>query len=105
MTDVDTAIRPEASIERGLVRPRGVVIVTDGRERPLGDVLRRGLMVTTSRCGDFRAALALLPNVPDLADALVTTTRPSDRLAEALAAAATPEQLKVVVTQDESKFT
>jgi threonine dehydrogenase-like Zn-dependent dehydrogenase len=58
--------------------------------------------VTTSRCGDFRAALDLLPDVPDLADALVTATFPAERLAEAFAAAADPGQLKVVVTQEGS---
>ena len=68
-------------------------------------MLRRGVVVTTSRCGDFRAALDLLPSVPDLGDALVTATLPADRLDEAFAAAAAPEQLKVVVTQDETRYT
>jgi threonine dehydrogenase-like Zn-dependent dehydrogenase len=99
LADVDTAIRPHVGIERGLVRPRGVVVVAEGRERPLGDaVLRRGVVVTTSRCGDFQAALDLLPEVPDLADALVTKTLPADRLDQALTVAAAPEQLKVMVT-------
>jgi hypothetical protein len=105
IADVDVAIRPDAGVERGLVRPRGVVVIAEGKEGPLGDaVLRRGVVVTTSRCGDFHTALNLLPDVPDLADALVTTTFAADRLAEAFAAAAAPEQLKVVVTQGESKF-
>jgi threonine dehydrogenase-like Zn-dependent dehydrogenase len=87
------------------VRPRGVVIVAEGQEQPLGDaVLRRGVVVTTSRCGEFGAALELLPEIVDGADALVTSMFSADRLAEAFAAAASPEQLKVVVTQDGSKF-
>jgi threonine dehydrogenase-like Zn-dependent dehydrogenase len=105
IADVDVAIRPAAGIERGLVRPRGVIVITEGRERPLADaLLRRGVVVTTSRCGEFDAAVDLLREAPDLAGALVTTTLPADRLAEAFAAAASPEQLKVVVTQPASKF-
>jgi threonine dehydrogenase-like Zn-dependent dehydrogenase len=102
LADVDTAIRPVAGVERGLVRPRGLVVVSGGGPRgPLADaVLGRGVTITTSRCGDFRAALDLLPDVPDLADALVTATFPADRLADAFAAAADPGQLKVVVTQE-----
>ena len=105
VTEVDAVIRPEASIERGVVRPRGLIVVTEGTERLLGEaVLRRGVVVTTSRCGEFHSAIDLLPEVPDLPDALVTTTFPADRLAEALTTAATPGHLKVVVTQDGSTF-
>jgi threonine dehydrogenase-like Zn-dependent dehydrogenase len=105
MAEVDDAIRPNPSMQRGLVRPRGVVVVAEGKERPLGDaVLHRGVVVTTSRCGDFRAALDLLPDVPDLAAELVTTIFPTDRLADAFTAAAAADQLKVIVTQDESQF-
>ena len=105
IADVDTAIRPDGSIERGLVRPRGMVVVAEAKERPLGDaLLRRGVMVTTSRCGDFRSALDMLPDVPDLAAELVTTTLPADRLVDAFTAAAASDQLKVIVTQDGSKF-
>jgi hypothetical protein len=105
LSDVDTAIRPTPGVERGLVRPRGLVVVAGRGSGGLADALDRGVVVTTSRCGDFGAALGLLPEVPDLAAALVTTTLAADRLAEAFAAAAAPEQLKVVVTQDESKYT
>jgi threonine dehydrogenase-like Zn-dependent dehydrogenase len=106
MAEVDGAIRPDAGIERGLVRPRGVVVVAEGKEGPLGQaLLRRGVVVTTSRCGDFRPALDLLPEVPDLAEALVTTTLPVRRLDHAFTVAAAPEQLKVLVTQDESEYT
>ena len=107
LAEVDTAIRLVAGLERGLVRPRGLIVVSGGAagRQVLGDaVLGRGVMVTTSRCGDFRAALDLLPDVPALADALVTATFPAERLVEAFAAAADPGQLKVVVTQEGSAF-
>jgi threonine dehydrogenase-like Zn-dependent dehydrogenase len=100
IAEVDGAIRPVAGVERGLVRPRGLVVVARGA--PVGGLLaaavERGVVVTTSRCGDFRAALDLLYDVPDLPAALVTATFPADRLADAFAAAASPTQLKVVVT-------
>src|SRR5262249_29195784 len=93
LADADRAIRPHADVERGLVRPRGtIVLASDGSEHaPLGAAIReRGLVVTSSRCGDFRAALDLLGDVSDLAERLVTATVPADRLADAFAMAADP---------------
>ena len=104
LADVDTAIRATPGVERGLVRPRGLVVVAGRGGGSLSNALDRGVVVTTSRCGDFHAALDLLPDVPDLANALVTTTLPSDRLAEAFAKAVTPDQLKVMVTHDSTTF-
>jgi threonine dehydrogenase-like Zn-dependent dehydrogenase len=104
LADVDTAIRPTPGIERGLVRPRGLVVVAGRGGGSLSNALDRGVVVTTSRCGDFHTALDLLPDVPDLADALVTTALPPDRLAEAFAKAAAPDQLKVMVTHESTTF-
>src|SRR6185295_14806998 len=64
LSAVDTAIRPTPGIERGLVRPRGLVVMASEASGPLERAIRRGLFVTTSRCGDFRGALDLLPDVP-----------------------------------------
>ncbi len=98
LAEVDDAIRRTAG--RG-VRPRGLVLLArDAPREPLAAaIVGRGLVVTSSRCGDFRAALDLLPDVPDLASALVTATLPAPRLDEAFAAAADPAHVKVVVTQ------
>jgi hypothetical protein len=60
--------------------------------------------VTTSRCGDLRAALDLLPEVPELAERLVTAVFPAERLGEAFAAAASPAQTKVLVTQPDGSL-
>ncbi len=97
LRDVGHAIRPGTR----LVRPRGLVLLARDapRESIAAAIAGRGLLVTTSRCGDFRAALELLPAVPDVAEALVTATIPAERLAEALVAAADPAHVKVVVTQ------
>jgi threonine dehydrogenase-like Zn-dependent dehydrogenase len=104
---IDGVLRPTPGVERGLVRPRGLVLVAGaGSARgPLADaLLDRGVLVTTSRCGDFTSALDVLPDVDDLAATLVTAVRPGDRLADAFAAAARSDHLKVVVTQPESLF-
>jgi threonine dehydrogenase-like Zn-dependent dehydrogenase len=100
LAEVDQVIRPVAGVERGLVRPRGLVLlVIDAPLQTLDTaVAERGLVVSTSRCGDFRAALDLLPETPDLAAHLVTATFPATRLGDAFAAAASPAHLKVVVT-------
>jgi D-arabinose 1-dehydrogenase-like Zn-dependent alcohol dehydrogenase len=88
VADVDGVIRPDPRSERGLVRPRGLVLVTDA-DAP---------HITTSRCGDFDAALDLLTDIgPQLADRLITAVLPAAKLDEALAAAASPQHVKVLV--------
>jgi threonine dehydrogenase-like Zn-dependent dehydrogenase len=107
LAEVDAAIRPCPDVERGLVRPRGLVLLaaTHGSAEPLAVAVReRGLVVTTSRCGDFHSALDLLPDAPDLAGHLVTATFAAARLGDAFATAARPEHLKVVVTQPGDLF-
>jgi threonine dehydrogenase-like Zn-dependent dehydrogenase len=102
LAEIDDAIRPTAGVERGLVRARGVIGILPHARDPsplVRAVVERGLTITTSRCGDMRAALDLLPAVPDLAAALVTATVPATRLRDAFAAAASPAHVKVVVAQ------
>lgn len=101
LAEVDGAVRPVAGVERGLVRPRGLVLLvaTETRQTLDAAVAGRGLVLTTSRCGDLRAALELLADVPDLAEHLVTGSFPADRLGAAFAAARSPAHVKVVVTQ------
>ena len=106
VAEVDAAIRPAAGVERGIVRPRGTILLAPGAGNGAvaAAVRERGLVVSTSRCGDLRAALELLPDVPGLAARLVTAVHPADRLADAFAAAASPTELKVVVTQPDAAF-
>jgi threonine dehydrogenase-like Zn-dependent dehydrogenase len=101
LADVDCAIRPTPGDERGLVRPRGLLVLAPGdTASPLASaILERGLVVTTSRCGDLRSALALLPSSGDaLVEHLVTDELPASRLGDAMARAAAPSARKVVVT-------
>ena len=67
---IDAAIRPRADREVSPVRPRGTIYLSTGGVREASTlvdaVLDRGLRVSTSRCGDFRAALELLDADRDL---------------------------------------
>jgi threonine dehydrogenase-like Zn-dependent dehydrogenase len=61
--EIDAAIRPTAGLERSAVGPRGMIHVADaGQPRTplLEAILGRDLRVTSSRCGDFHAALEVL---------------------------------------------
>lgn len=70
---VDAAIRPGRAGGRSLLRPRGRVLITGqpaagagGGSALLDAVVARGLMLSSSRCGDFAAALQLLERNPAL---------------------------------------
>jgi len=100
---VDRAIRPWPDLERGLVAPRGTILVADvGQVRGglLEPVLGRGVRVSTSRCGDFREALkalAALENLKIDLGALVTEVLPVAQLARAFQRARSPDNIKVAV--------
>jgi len=102
---IDHAIRPQAGVERGLVRARGTICVVDvgqPRDRLLAALLDKRLRISTSRCGDFGAALDLLADPATqlggrLGEKMVTDVFPAARLADALDAAARPSSIKVLV--------
>ena len=103
--DVDAAVRPIPGEEIGLVRPRGQVCILGGGQPPgplLGAVARRGLRLSTSRCGNFLQALELLESDDELRQrlpALITHRMPADELPRALELARSPDCIKVVVHQ------
>jgi threonine dehydrogenase-like Zn-dependent dehydrogenase len=101
---VDAAIRPVAGQEFALVRPRGAILVpadAEVSESPLlAAVARRGLRLSSSRCGDFRAALALLAADPALCrgiERLVTHRFDARDLPAAFATARSRACIKAVV--------
>ena len=106
LDEVDAMIRPHAGVERGLVHARGRIALASGRgaDGPLASAVHeRGLVVSSSRCGELDAALASLRDPRHglgvrLGDALVHDLVPADRLAEAFARAG-DGGTKVVVTQ------
>ena len=104
---VDAAVRPRAGSEEPLVRPRGLVLLhpqTATAGAPLLDaVVRRGLRLSTSRCGEFAPALALLASDSELArigERLVTHRFRGEQLAEAFATARSRGCIKAVVAQE-----
>jgi threonine dehydrogenase-like Zn-dependent dehydrogenase len=101
---VDAAIRPVPGEEVALVRPRGAILVpaaADVASSPLlAAVAGRGLRLSSSRCGDFRAALALLaadPALCRLGEGLVTHHFAAADLPAAFAAARSRGCIKAVV--------
>lgn len=104
---VDAAIRPRPGDERSLVRPRGSVLVLPNAQvaaSPLLDAIaRRGLVLSSSRCGDFRIALDLLANDADLrriGERLVTHRFPASELPAAFATARSRSCIKAVVVHE-----
>jgi len=98
---VDEALRPDATREVSLVRPRGVVLVRDGRGSALLEaIVGRNLRLTSSRCGDFGRALRLMqadPSLHGIGDELITHRFGVDHIGEAFAVAATPACIKAVI--------
>ncbi|MEM7204568.1 MAG: alcohol dehydrogenase catalytic domain-containing protein [Planctomycetota bacterium] len=116
---LDAAVRPLPTQETSLVRPRGTLLVAPSEPAPAGSregspgptaavdgadllevVAARGVRVSTSRCGDFATALALLaadPALQRLGDRLISHRYPATDLAQAFATARSPNALKVVV--------
>ncbi len=93
--EVDALLRPEPGVERGAVRARGTILLTGRGARTADDLVallrRRGLRVTSTRCGDFPEALAVLAD-PALrsgfGERLVAGIVPAARLADAFGRAA-----------------
>jgi threonine dehydrogenase-like Zn-dependent dehydrogenase len=110
LDEADAVIRPHAGVERGLVHARGRLFFTDGRaaSSPLDAALcERGLVISSSRCGDLRAAMAVLADpghgLGELGHLLVRDVLPAVRLADAFAHAA-GGGTKVVVTQEGARW-
>jgi len=102
---IDALLRPLRGVERGIVRARGTILVADvgqSRDALLSALLDKGLRLTTTRCGDFRAAIGVLGDpAADLArrlgERMITHRFPAARLADAFAAAVDRASIKVVV--------
>lgn len=101
LAGVDAAVRPRPGTERGLVRARGTIAVADTgqpRDPVLSALLDRGVRLSTSRCGDLGAALALLADADvDLGARMVTDRIDATQLDTAFARAADPHAIKVGV--------
>lgn len=101
---VDAAVRPRGAAEPALVRPRGAVLLhpdsaVDGSSL-LTAVVGRGLVLSSSRCGDFAVALQMLAADPELArigERLITHRFPAGQLVDAFATAGARGCIKAIV--------
>jgi hypothetical protein len=104
--EVDAAIRPVPGRETPLVRPRGIILVlpSAATTSPLLDAItKRSLRLSSSRCGDFRSALALLAANPELqriGERLISHRFAARELPAAFAMAGSRASVKVVVDHD-----
>ncbi|MBL8735069.1 MAG: alcohol dehydrogenase catalytic domain-containing protein [Planctomycetes bacterium] len=104
--EVDAAIRPVPGRETSLVRPRGTILVqpSAATTSPLLDAITsRSLRLSSSRCGDFRSALALLAANPELqriGERLISHRFAARDLPAAFAMAGSRASVKVVVDHD-----
>ena len=100
---IDQALRPWPGQEESLVRARGEISISRASDAdgPLVIALsQRNLRLSTSRCGDFKEALALLGTDAELVTCLpqlITHRLRADQLGEALETAQRPESIKVIV--------
>ncbi|MBL9079727.1 MAG: alcohol dehydrogenase catalytic domain-containing protein [Planctomycetes bacterium] len=101
---VDAAIRPIVGAEVALVRPRGSILLVPELAHDasplLAAVAGRGLVLGSSRCGDFAAALDLLAHdalLRRLGERLVTHRFAAADLPAAFATARTRACIKAVV--------
>lgn len=102
---IDQAVRPATSHQRSLVRPRGDILLTRAAKASMDSplihkIVDEGLRLTSSRCGDFRRAIQLLLDDPELrkvGEKLVTHTFDNSDMNATFAAARSPECIKAVV--------
>jgi threonine dehydrogenase-like Zn-dependent dehydrogenase len=105
----ERSIRPFDDRQDSLVRPRGAILVTSPAQAEieasplLGAVWERNLRLTTSRCGDFAAAIALLQSDDALravAPRLITHRFTAAEVPQAFQAAAGPDAIKAIVEHE-----
>ena len=105
---LDSVIRPCPAREVSLVRPRGDILLVSGdggadRSPLIGSILKSGLRLTSSRCGDFHAAIELLSEDPELArvgSRLITHTFDAEHTAEAFSTARSSACIKAVIERE-----
>jgi len=101
--EIDGIIRPVASQEISLVKPRGAVLfLGEPAGNPLLQFIAKGGRLRSSRCGDFHTAINILKENPDIAEemrrCLISHVFPAEEIEKAFQCAAGKEVVKVVVT-------
>lgn len=100
------AIRPSGFGEYSPVRPTGIILYVGQAAESvslLQHLQHKKLRLSSSRCGDFDAAIQLLTSdeaLRDLGAQMITHRFPAARLADAFEAAAAKDCVKAVVTHE-----
>ena len=100
---IDKILRPWPDREQGIIRPRGTILLADvdqPRAGLLAPILKRGIKISTSRCGDFRLALPIMQKLLEKGidpGTIITDELPVNELPEAFARARSPGSIKVVL--------
>lgn len=111
--EIDYMIRPFKSTETSLVKPKGIIlyynsgnsknnVIEDANcNNALLQKIENGLMLTTSRCGDFHYAISLLIEFPEINDVIIknmiTKVINIDNLNEAFEYARRKDIKKIVI--------
>lgn len=99
--EVAFLIRPQPNSEQSAIRPRRAILCNFSAINPLFDFIESGGVLSSSRCGDFSTAIALLGEYPDLAkrmsETLISHTLPAQQLPRAYQLAADRQAIKVVI--------
>jgi threonine dehydrogenase-like Zn-dependent dehydrogenase len=101
---LDAVLRPSAASEASLVRPRGEIALAPAARSSDSTLLRavakQGLRLSSSRCGDFREALACIeadPELQRLGERLITHRFAATDITEAFEVARSPQCIKAVL--------
>lgn len=100
--EIDGIIRPSKEHENALVRPQGAILFKgDSKDNSLLEFINRGGQLRSSRCGDFRRAIRILKENPDisfnLSHHLISHVFPAKELSTAFDYAKRKESFKVVI--------
>ncbi len=89
------------SLALRLVRPRGLIVLkstyADAPRLNLAPIVINEVRIVGSRCGSFPPAIALLTNRKIDVTSLISAEYPLSRGVEAFAAAARPENIKILL--------
>jgi len=102
---IEQAIRPSVGHQRSLVKPRGDILLTKAAKASsdallVHKIVDHGLRLTSSRCGDFRRAIQLLLEDPELrkvGEKLVTHAFDNSDMNATFGTARSSECIKAVV--------
>ncbi|PJZ70991.1 zinc-binding alcohol dehydrogenase [Leptospira perolatii] len=105
---LDQIIRPDQKDHPSLLRPRGIIFVTDLAPSDFGHPflqwISKDRVLSSSRCGDFQKTMAALKSSPgflkSISERLISAEFKMKDLPQAYLEARKPEQIKVIVRSE-----